>query len=708
MTALVTFLVWTAPAAQAQFPDREMLNTLRERLLTPSDAYPKAADIPSVVLRIDDRRMTIEAEVHAAIRTAVPLPGNLPAWTPSAVFVDGKPEVSLRRDKDYLWIVVPEGVHKIRVEGVLSGADEWQWTFALKPRQVTIEAPEWTVSGVRSDGVPEQQIFFVRKDKSTAGEASYERQEFQTVAAVERNLQLGLVWQVQTTVTRLSPDGRAIAIRVPLLAGEKVLSANAVVRDGLVEVRLGANDGEFSWESELPVTSKIELKTKAGDPWVERWHVLVSPVWNLAISGLAPTFEPVTSQLVPVWQPWPGESTELTVSRPEAIAGATVTVDSAKHDITLGKRQRVSQLNLSVRSSLGEDFLVDLPAAADISSLSVQGKTIPVRKDGTKLIIPLQPGEQSISVGWKASSTLGFFSAAEEIKLPVASANIETTIHVPSDRWILWTHGPLRGPAVRFWSILVCALIAAWVLGRLDNSPLRSVEWMLLAIGLTQVPLPAALGVIGWLFFLVWRGRASFLRLPAWGFNALQLFLIVLTAGALAVFVAVVAAGLLGNPEMFILGNGFSPHPSPLVPGALRGRLAHPWLRLGLHLVVSLPHAGLGAVAGRLAHSLASLGLGPIQYGRLLPAHGQEGSDPARSADTRLGGPAATLLRALREVWRSGAASVTGGRCPSRRIPSQSSMITIRRCLRFTCRRRRSFPSLASTRKGSGNVAPSW
>jgi TonB family protein len=461
MAALVASLVWTAPAAQAQFPDPDMLNTLGERLLTPSDAYPNAADIPSVLLRIDNRRMTIEADVHAAIRTAVPLPGNLPAWTPSAVFVDGKPEVSLRRDKNYLWIVVPEGVHKIRVEGVLSGADEWQWTFALKPRHVTIEAPEWTVSGVRSDGVPEQQIFFVRKDKSTAGQASYERQEFQTVAAVERNLQLGLVWQVQTTVSRLSPDGRAIAIRVPLLAGEKVLSANAVVRDGLVEVRLGANDGEFSWESELPVTSKIELKTKAGDPWVERWHVLVSPVWNLAISGLAPTFEPVTSQLVPVWQPWPGESTELTVSRPEAIAGATVTVDSAKHDITLGKRQRVSQLNLSVRSSLGEDFQVDLPAAADISSLSVQGKTIPVRKDGTKLIIPLQPGEQSISVGWKASSTLGFFSAAEEIKLPVASANIETTIHVPSDRWILWTHGPLRGPAVRFWSILVCALIAA-------------------------------------------------------------------------------------------------------------------------------------------------------------------------------------------------------------------------------------------------------
>ncbi|HEY5743757.1 MAG TPA: hypothetical protein VIS99_14585, partial [Terrimicrobiaceae bacterium] len=87
-------------------------------------------------------------------------------------------------------------------------------------------------------------------------------------------------------------------------------------------------------------------------------------------------------------------------------------------------------------------------------------------------------------------------------------------------------------------------------------SPLRSFEWMLLAIGLTQVSLPAALAVVGWLFFLAWRGRPSFFGLPPWGFNLLQLFLIVLTAVTLVVFVEVVAAGLLGNPEMFILGNG--------------------------------------------------------------------------------------------------------------------------------------------------------
>ena len=104
--------------------------------------------------------------------------------------------------------------------------------------------------------------------------------------------------------------------------------------------------------------------------------------------------------------------------------------------------------------------------------------------------------------------------------------------------------------------MLACSLLAAWMLGRLAFSPLGTAEWMLLGIGLTQVPLPAALLVVGWLFYLSWRGTDSFIRLPAWGFNLLQVVLIALTAVALGVFVAVVAEGLLGNPEMFIAGNG--------------------------------------------------------------------------------------------------------------------------------------------------------
>jgi hypothetical protein len=557
---LLCFALWAGAvtSGRAQMPDQAMLDTLRQRLLEPSDAYPTAADIPTVSLTLNGRHIVIDAAIHAAIRTAVPLPGRLPVWSPISVLVDEKPEVALRRDDGYLWVVLPEGVHHVRVEGLLADVTEWEWTFQLKPHHVAIEAPGWTFSGVRPDGEPEQQVFFALKQKSTGGEASYDRQDFQTVAAVDRNLELGLVWQVHNSVTRLSSEGKALALRIPLLPGENVLSANAVVKDGFIEARLGSHEDSFTWESELTVAPRIALATKSDDSWVERWHLVVSPVWNVVISGLAPTFEPGNPELVPVWRPWPGESVNLAISRPEAIAGATTTVSKGTHDIALGNRQRVSRLDLSLRCSLGEDFLVDLPADAEVTSLTHDGRAIPVRKDGARLIIPLRPGEQAVSIAWKTNVPLGFHAAAGDVRLPVESANIDTLIHVPDDRWVLWTDGPLRGPAVRFWVVLVCALLAAWVLGRIARSPLRSVEWMLLAIGLTQVPLPAALTVVGWLFFLAWRGRDSFLNLRPLGYNLLQIFLIGLTAITLGIFIAVVGAGLLGSPKMFIQGNGSS------------------------------------------------------------------------------------------------------------------------------------------------------
>ena len=289
---------------------------LRARLLETSDAYPNAAEIPSAALTIKDRRIIMDAEIHAALQTAVPLPGRLPAWSPLSVLLDDKPETALRREDGYLWMVVPAGVHRVHIEGMLAASTEWEWSFLLKPRQVKIEAPGWNVSGVRPDGAPEQQVFFTLQQKAAAGEASFDRQDLQSLVSIDRSLELGLVWQVRTTATRLSPLGKAVELRVPLLSGENVLSSNAVVKDGLIEIRLGAQEPSFTWESGLAVSDHLKLATQSGDAWVERWSVVASPVWHLAFTGLPPIFEAGQASLVPTWQPWPGESVELTLSSP--------------------------------------------------------------------------------------------------------------------------------------------------------------------------------------------------------------------------------------------------------------------------------------------------------------------------------------------------------------------------------------------------------
>jgi hypothetical protein len=87
-------------------------------------------------------------------------------------------------------------------------------------------------------------------------------------------------------------------------------------------------------------------------------------------------------------------------------------------------------------------------------------------------------------------------------------------------------------------------------------SPLRTYEWMLLAIGLTQVPLPAALIVVAWFFALAWRGGANATALPRSSFNLLQAGLVLLSLISVSVLFDVVRQGLLGHPDMFIVGNG--------------------------------------------------------------------------------------------------------------------------------------------------------
>lgn len=558
VSALLAFLfVFTnIPQASAQqFPDAQTLQTLHDRLLEPSDAFPNAADIANVSLALRDKHLTLDAEIHVAARCAVPLPGRLPAWSPVSVTVDGQPEAALRRDDGYLWVVLGEGVHRVRVEGSLATVTEWEWTFRLKPRHVTIDAPGWTVTGVRPNGIPEQQIFFALIQKSTTGEASYDQQDFQPIVSIDRNIELGLIWQVHNVVTRLSPIGKAVSLRVPLLPGESVISSSDIVKDGHIEVRLGALERTFEWESELPVAEKFPLVTSAADNWVEHWHLVASPVWNVSLSGLAPVFEQ-GADLVPVWHPWPGEKVELTVNRPEAVSGATVTVRSASYEVGLGRRQRNGRLNLNLQCSIGEDFVLTLPRGAEITTLLQNGRSIPVRQDGDKLVVPLRPGEENIGINWKLNTPLGFVSRMDAVQLPVEAANITSTINAPESRWILWTSGPLRGPAVRLWGVLACALLVAWILGRLELSPLRSSEWMLLAIGLTQLPLPAALLVVGWFFVFVWRGSQSFQKTPNKLYLLAQLILAAFTLIVTGIFVTMIGKGLLGWPEMFITGNG--------------------------------------------------------------------------------------------------------------------------------------------------------
>lgn len=556
VAAVIAFLLMGANVASAQFPDSQMLDDLKRRLTEQHERIDDAAEIPNVNLTLDGTNLQMKATVHAADEVAVPLPGQLPSWSPVSVELDdGKPTETIRRD-GYLWVLVPKGIHEVSLKGRLPETNDWAWTFLLRPKTVTIDAPNWKISGVDRNRIPQSQVFFVREQDSGADRAAYDRSNFQPIVAVDRHVEIGLISKVRTVVRRLSAPGKAVSLSIPLLPGENVLTSQRNVQDSMIAVQLAANESEFTWSSELTASDSLQLNASDTNLWVERWHLVTSPIWNVSMSGIAPIYEANEQDLIPAWHPWPGESVDIQLSKPVAIQGDIVTIQNVDYDTQLGSRLRNYTLSLDLECSIANDFVVELDSNSQNVSLEIDGKPVPVQQVDSSLTLSLQPGRHLAKMEWRSPLPLTTVTRSATVTLPIEASNISSTVVVPNNRWVLWANGPMRGPAVRFWTILIVAVLLALGLGSVPLSPLRRYEWVLLSIGLTQVPMFAAAFVVGWLFLLAWRGQSQQSQLGPASLNLLQIVLVVLTLISLGVLILVLSQGLLGNPDMFIEGNG--------------------------------------------------------------------------------------------------------------------------------------------------------
>jgi hypothetical protein len=121
-------------------------------------------------------------------------------------------------------------------------------------------------------------------------------------------------------------------------------------------------------------------------------------------------------------------------------------------------------------------------------------------------------------------------------------------------------NGPTLGPAVLFWGTLLALLIFSVILGLSKLTPLTTVQWFLLAIGLSQT-LPALIIVVVACFIgLSMRERLNKVTVKDWQFNLMQVSQMVLIFVSVSIMIGAVANGLLGSPDMQIAGNGSSSH----------------------------------------------------------------------------------------------------------------------------------------------------
>ena len=119
-------------------------------------------------------------------------------------------------------------------------------------------------------------------------------------------------------------------------------------------------------------------------------------------------------------------------------------------------------------------------------------------------------------------------------------------------------------------------VLLALGLARFPLTPLRTVDWVLLVLGLTQVPVPVAIIIAGWLMAL--GVRCKYPPPEKWAvFNGVQLGLALWTLTALGGLYLAIQNGLLGIPEMQVAGNFSSPFDLNWYQDRIRTQMPQAW-----------------------------------------------------------------------------------------------------------------------------------
>ncbi len=543
-----------APAPPSIACEGGLLAELEARLTRPPECAPRCAEAASARFTVASDRLEVEAEVHAAALTSWPLPGPAATWVPATVTLDGARTTALARLGDgFLHVRLPPGVHVVRAEGPLPPADSLTLTLPSPPRRATFAGEGWTMDGLREDGTPERTVQVTRTLASPEAGAS-SSENLAPWVEVHRFLDLGIPWRARTEVVRVGPASAPLSLKVPILPGEAVTDAALRVEDGAVRVSLDRDRTSVSWVSTLEAVPSLVLAAPTGVPWTEEWTLSCSPVYDCRTSGVAPLQHVQDGTWSPRWRPWPGETVTLEVSRPEGVQGQTATVDRVRLDVTPGRRLSEATLTFDVRTSRAGLQVLTLPEGARLQRVAIGGEERPIQAQDGRLSIPLQPGVQTVWVVWQQPHDPAVLDRVPAVDLGGPAVNATVVVHAPAERWILFLSGPPWGPVTLFWSFVLVIVGAAVILGRTPWAPLRTWHWVLLGLGMTQVPVVAPLVVAAWFLALGVRARK-----PAkawWAFDLAQGGLLVLTLLALVALYASIHTGLLFQPDMQIEGNG--------------------------------------------------------------------------------------------------------------------------------------------------------
>lgn len=557
-------LLAAAPAEAQNTPDPALLQELGQRLTRPADCAPDCLALAEADLQLNDQGLQLRLKLHALALTTVALPSDPLSLSIERLSLDGKPLGEARQIRQAPSVVVERGVHLLEIDYRID-ADRIALAFPLRPYRLAVQAEEWQVSGMSEHRLLTEALRLSRLRKlEGAASSSAPAQLFPPYVRVERQLSFGLDWTVWTRVHRLAPSEGGFSISLPLLAGERVQSSQFKVRDGRIEVAVADGESEVAWNSMLDKSEALSLV--AGDlaAYAERWQVVVSPMWSAQLSGL-PESLPEPDRSGDDWHayqfdPLPGESLNISIQRPEAVQGETQAIDQVTQVSELGRRATDHQLSFNLRATQGGERRIQLAEGVELLGVSRNQQALGLRLEQGQLSLPVQPGEQRFDIRYRETTELGSLARTPAVDLGLPSANIRLNMQLPRDRWVWLAFGPDNGPAVLIWGELLVLIGLVFGLSRLRWTPLKFQHWLLLGLGFALFSWAALLTVAGWLLALGWRQRRGEQIANRFAFAAMQIALVGLTLAAAVALISAIPNGLLGQPDMGVVGNGSDAH----------------------------------------------------------------------------------------------------------------------------------------------------
>ncbi len=550
---------------QDQAPTPKLLDELRTRLTAPPSCLPHCADVARLAVMAQGNRVQLRLEVHALTDTMLPLPGQGTNWQPTVVSIDGTPATVRRDQAGILWMAVRSGVHQVVLAADVGETSNVEIALPMPVRAVSVQTEGWALAGLDARGMATGALSLARTaptSSTASAQSSAPSDALPPFVRVERTLQLGLRWSVQTQITRLAPSRAPVRVKVALLEGESVNSDVVRVEGGYAVVQLGSEDS-VAFASTLKEATQIDLASTEAPHQIEQWRLQPSMLWHVQWTGIAPVqYTDASGLLLPSWQPWPGERVSLLVSKPTGTPGQTLTADRLHLRLNPGLRATDVRSTAQLRSSQGGNHRVQLPEGAEFLGVTLDGQNQPLQPQDNALLIPITPGAHQIQINWREPRGMTPLFKTTPHGMGVAGVNAHTEISLPRDRVVLAVGGPRMGPAVLFWGVVVALVGIALLLARSGLTPLGSVAWFLLGLGLAQSSLTGAAVVAGWFFALAARRRFALDQsdnTTGWkrfGANLAQLLLVLWTLIAAAVLLNTVRVGLLGYPDMMVLGNG--------------------------------------------------------------------------------------------------------------------------------------------------------